>query len=91
MSEEKEDNILERIIFKKYKPIKLIGKGGFASVYSCLDILDKKEYAIKAVRNKHNKNHIYKLQEKRVPEEDQLLESEAIISCYLKNCKLINI
>lgn len=54
MSEEKQENIpfLERIFFKKYKPIKLIGKGGFGTVYSCINILEQKEYAMKVVRNK---------------------------------------
>ena len=56
MSEEDEEDIpfLERIFFKKYKPIKLIGKGGFGTVYSCINILEQKEYAMKVVRNKYN-------------------------------------
>ena len=62
MSEEKEENssFLERIYFKKYKPIKLIGKGSFGSVYSCINILEKKEYAMKVVRN-NNKIYKFKL------------------------------
>ena len=55
MSEENEEEIpfIERIIFQKYKPIKLIGKGGFGRVYSCINIDEQKEYAMKVVRNKY--------------------------------------
>lgn len=59
MSEEEEvdENIpfLERLIFKRYKIIKLIGEGSFGSVYSCININDQKEYAMKVV-----KKYIYK-------------------------------
>ena len=54
-----------KLIFKKYKPLTLIGKGTFSNVYLSLDIKTKNYVAIKT--EKKNKNKV------------ELLESEAYI------------
>ena len=43
------DDVLSKntLIFKKYKPIKLIGKGSFGKVYSVQNILTKENFAMK--------------------------------------------
>ena len=35
------------LIFKKYKPIQMIGKGSFSKVYSCINVLTNEHYAMK--------------------------------------------
>ena len=51
-----------KIIFKKYKPIKVIGKGSFGKIYSTIRLSDKNVFAMKTEK---------KLSEKRI------LETEA--------------
>ena len=36
-----------KIIFKKYKPIKIIGKGAFGRIYSTIRLEDKSVFAMK--------------------------------------------
>ena len=36
-----------KIIFKKYKPIKVIGKGSFGKIYSTIRLSDKNVFAMK--------------------------------------------
>ena len=49
----KEENLTDdflnenKIIFKKYKPIKLIGKGAFSRIYSTIKLEDKNVFAMK--------------------------------------------
>ena len=59
-----------KLIFKKYKPIKLIGKGTFSNVYLSLNTKKNSYVAIKA--------------EKRNPRGVELLESEAFLLYSLK-------
>ena len=49
-SKEEKDIFLiqNKLLFKKYKPLKLIGKGTFSSVYLALNIKNKTQVAIKA-------------------------------------------
>ena len=49
ISAEFDDSFLNEnnIIFKKYKPIKLIGKGAFSRIYSTIRISDKSVFAMK--------------------------------------------
>ena len=72
--EEKEEKDIflsqNKIIFKKYKPIKLIGKGTFSNVYLSLNTKNNSYVAIKA--------------EKRNPKGVELLESEAFLLYSLK-------
>ena len=35
-----------KLIFKKYKPIKKIGSGSFSNIYSVFNLNDKKYYAL---------------------------------------------
>ena len=42
-----ENDLINQIIFKKYKSIKIIGKGSFGSVYLGRNIIDKTKVAIK--------------------------------------------
>ena len=39
-------------IFKKYKPIKKIGKGTFGNIYSTIRLKDKNVFAIKTEKKK---------------------------------------
>ena len=61
---------INKLIFKKYKPIKLIGKGTFSNVYLSLNTNKNSYVAIKA--------------EKRDPRGVELLESEAFLLYSLK-------
>ena len=54
-----------KLIFKKYKPIKLLGSGTFSSVYQAINLQTKTSYAIKV--------------EKRTNLGFELLEREAYI------------
>ena len=50
-----ENDFINSIVFKKYKSIKLIGKGAFGCVYLGLNIIDKSNVAIKyELRNQVN-------------------------------------
>ena len=62
--------IQNKLLFKKYHPIKSIGKGTFSTVYLTLNILSNNYVAIKA--EKRNKNEV------------ELLESEAFLLYYLR-------
>ena len=68
---EEKDSFLNqnKLIFQKYKPIKLLGKGAFSNVYLSLNIKNKSYVAIKA-----EKRNIY-----------ELLESEAFILYSIRN------
>ena len=59
-----------KIIFKKYHPIKAIGKGTFSTVYASINIITKALVAIKA--------------EKRGKDNIQLLQSEAFLLYSLR-------
>ena len=48
------------IIFKKYKPIKLIGSGAFSKIYSTIRITDKAVYAMKTEKRSLFKNFLEK-------------------------------
>ena len=54
------DSFLEEnnIIFKKYKPIKVIGIGAFSKIYSAIRISDKAVFAIKTEKKSAFKNHL---------------------------------
>ena len=71
ISAEFDDSFLNEnnIIFKKYKPIKLIGKGAFSRIYSTIRISDKSVFAMKT-----EKKILYK----------GLLEREAYILFILR-------
>ena len=43
----KEDELIDKIVFKKYKILKKIGKGSFGLVYLCQNISTKENYAVK--------------------------------------------
>ena len=58
-----------KIIFKKYKPLKKIGQGNFSKIYSVLSLKDKEIYALKV--EKKNSEH-------------KLLKSEAFCLFTLK-------
>ena len=76
----KDENLVDdflkenKIIFKKYKPIKLIGKGAFSNIYSTIKLEDKSVFAMK-VQKKDSKNkmleieayHLYFLQGFGIP------------------------
>ena len=51
-----------KLIFKKYKPIKKIGNGAFGNIYSVINLKDKQYYALKSEKINSSK---------------KLLESEA--------------
>jgi serine/threonine protein kinase len=46
---QQEDECLTRLFFQKYKPEKVIGQGSFGKIYSAVNIVDKKKYALKMV------------------------------------------
>ena len=71
-SKEEKDIFLiqNKLIFKKYRPIKLIGKGTFSNVYLSLNIKNKSYVAIKA--------------EKKMQKGVELLESEAFLLYSLR-------
>ena len=63
-----------KIIFKKYKPIKLIGKGSFSNVYSTIKLDDKSVFAMKVQKKDPQKKmleieayHLYLLQGFGIP------------------------
>ena len=45
-----------QIIFKKYKPIKIIGKGSFGKIYSTIRLPDKNVFAMKTEKKISDKN-----------------------------------
>ena len=49
------DYILKKTFFNKYKPIKRIGEGSFARIYSAKNIKTNEKFALKMV------NKIYKI------------------------------
>ena len=55
------DSFLEenKVIFKKYKPLKIIGKGAFGKIYSTIRLKDKSIFAMKTER----KNYLKKILE----------------------------
>ena len=61
------DNLLskDKLIFKKYKPLKMIGIGSFGKVYNVQDMITKKIYAMKTelltTTEKHLQNEAYYL------------------------------
>ena len=76
--EKKNDDFLkaseDRLIFKKYKPIKRIGEGSFSQVYICIDNYTNKLYSMKV--EKRNAQilfleteaiHLFSLQGKGIP------------------------
>ena len=71
-SKEEKDIFLiqNKLLFKKYKPLKLIGKGTFSSVYLALNIKNKTQVAIKA--------------EKKIQKGVELLEDEAFLLYSLR-------
>lgn len=66
----KSENLQGKIIFKKYKLLRLIGQGTFSGVYLGQNIVNKKLYSIKI--------------ENRISEKTDLLEREAYILMNLK-------
>ena len=70
-SEKLNDSFLEenKLIFKKYQPIKLIERGSFGKIYSAIRLKDKNVFAMKV----ESKNSLY-----------QMLEKEAYILLILK-------
>ena len=63
-----------KIIFKKYKPIKLIGKGAFSRIYSTIKLEDKSVFAMKVEKKNPQKKmleieayHLYLLQGFGIP------------------------
>ena len=65
----KEDELIDKIVFKKYKILKKIGKGSFGHVYLCQNISTKENYAVKF----EPKN-----------QQDLILERETYLLYYLR-------
>ena len=70
-SEKLNDSFLKenKLIFKKYQPIKLIERGAFGKIYSAIRLKDKNVFAMKV----ESKNSLY-----------QMLEKEAYVLLILK-------
>jgi serine/threonine protein kinase len=70
-SENLNDSFLKenKLIFKKYQPIKLIERGSFGKIYSAIRLIDKNVFAMKV----ESKNSLY-----------QMLEKEAYFLLILK-------
>ena len=66
------DDFTNRLFFNKYKPVKKLGEGSFGKIYSAINVNTKQKFALKMELKDANQN---------------LLESEAYILCYLKGCK----
>ena len=43
------DSFLNKIFFGKYKPIKKLGLSPCKDVYSCINIIEQRQYALKFV------------------------------------------
>ena len=54
------DYILKKNFFHKYKPIKRIGEGSFAKIYSAININTNEKFALKMVTKKYNIKLIYR-------------------------------
>ena len=54
------DSFLEenKVIFKKYKPLKIIGKGAFSKIYSTIRLKDKSIFAMKTERKNYLKKYL---------------------------------
>ena len=71
-----EDDFLKQneIIFKKYKPTKLIGKGAFSNIYSAIRLKDQSIFAMKVEKKEQKRKmleieayHLYILQGFGIP------------------------
>jgi len=60
ISSELNDSFLDenKIIFKKYKPIKKIGKGAFSKIYSTIRLDDKSVFAMKTEKRSSFNNFL---------------------------------
>ena len=67
-----EDDFTKRLFFNKYRPVKKLGEGSFGKIYSAFNINNQQKFALKMELREANQN---------------LLETEAYILCYLKGCK----
>ena len=54
------DYLLKKTFFNKYKPIKRIGEGSFAKIYSAININTNEKFALKMVTKKYNIKLIYR-------------------------------
>ena len=66
------DDFTKRLFFNKYRPVKKLGEGSFGKIYSAVNINNQQKFALKMELREANQN---------------LLETEAYILCYLKGCK----
>ena len=72
LEKEKKNLILSSIFFKKFKPIKEIGKGSFSNIYEGQNIITGEKVALKI--------------EEKTKNEIELLKSEACYLYLLRNC-----
>ena len=70
--QKEKDDFTKRTFFNKYKPLKKLGEGSFGKIYSAVNINNQQKFALKMEYKDAQQN---------------LLESEAYILCYLKGCK----
>ena len=52
------DYLLKKTFFNKYKPIKRIGEGSFARIYSAININTNEKFALKMVTKIQHKTNI---------------------------------
>ena len=57
--QEQIDDFTKIIFFNKYRPIKLIGEGKFAKIYSAVNLINQQKIALKVV-NKYYINNLIK-------------------------------
>ena len=78
------DYILKKTFFNKYKPIKRIGEGSFARIYSAININTNEKFALKMVTKIQHKTNI----QEYIPSNKNTLENESLLLYYLKGSKI---
>ncbi len=44
------DELIRRLFFNKYKPVKKLGEGSFGKIYSAVNISNQQNFALKMVK-----------------------------------------